>query len=53
MEVNNEANNIKVETLFWGRMYTVRGGGKYHEGEEIEEIFPPGERKYFLPPVNL
>jgi len=28
-------------------MYFVRGGGKLHKGEEI---FPPGERKYFLPP---
>jgi len=31
-------------------MYFVRGGGELHEGEEI---CPPGERKYFLPPVTF
>jgi len=49
MEVN-VAISIKVDTLFRGRMYFIRGGGKLHERKEI---FPPGERKYFLPPVTL
>jgi len=45
MEVN-VAINIKVETLFRGQMYFVRGGRKITlEGGNIsswgEEIFPP------------
>jgi len=42
----NVAINIKGETLF-------RGANVFHEeGRKIargEDIFPPGERKYFLP----
>jgi len=39
-----------VETLFRGANVFREVDGKLHEGEEI---FPPGERKYFFPPVTL
>jgi len=40
-----------------GAENSTRGGNIFSGGEEIfpflPEIFPPGERKYFLPPVTV